>query len=113
MEIEIRRLKEALDARSRESEEWRLKAVRYETQLNEANSRFGHTQQLEKRVGEYEIRMSGLTQNLELLDRQLKDKTSELISLSGQYREFQAEYSRREVELRQYAQRISTYEQEL
>lgn len=113
MEIELRRLKEALEGKTRESEDWRQKVSRYELQLQEMNSKLGHAQVLEKRVGEYEMRMSSLTQSLEQLERQLKDKTSDLLTLSTQYREFQAEYARRDGELRNYAQRNTTYEQEL
>ena len=76
LDIEIRRLRENLEGRGRENEDLRGKINNLTGKLQELSIRSENKQELERKVNDYETKIVTFTQEVERLNRVLRDKTS-------------------------------------
>lgn len=86
MEAEIRRLREMMEAKTRELDEWRSKASSLEIRINELIPKTGQNIQMESRIAELENKLALFSQEIERLNLQLKDRNNEILELSTRYK---------------------------
>jgi len=94
MELEIRRLRDNLEGRGRENEDLRNKINNLTGKLQELSIRSENKLDLERKVADYEAKIVTFTQEIERLNRVLRDKTNESNELVTRLRSFESESSR-------------------
>lgn len=76
LDLEIRRLRDNLEGRGRENEDLRGKINSLTGKLQELSIRSENKQELERRINDYEAKIVTFTQEVERLNRVLRDKSN-------------------------------------
>jgi chromosome segregation ATPase len=112
LEAEIKRLRDILEVKTRELDDWRSKASALETRVNDLQSKTGQNIQMENRIAELENKLALFSQEIERLNLQLKERNNEILELNKRYKIIDLEVQKKDNELREHFRRSGALEQE-
>lgn len=112
LEIELRRLRETLDGKNRETEDLKGKLNGLNIRIQELTFKTGNQVDLERRIGESDHRLNSVSQQLENLNRQLQQKTAENNELIGKIRHSDSDTNRISLEIKELSRRLTIITEE-